>query len=296
MVLIFFVIILLLLALLVWALPYIILAVVIGIPIYVTYRVIKRHENHQSESPRSSFQEAKPDFNYDSDSINKGTPPYQGKYYSRGEEELLTGRNPQEKPWQGQSSPNGSNYYQNQARDKLLKSMLESIGISEEDAKLVFGSYWKRKLTKSGYDDQFASDILKIQTKIMFDLDYRKEIIHLVDKLISTIDFVIDAFPETAKKYAKNLGPYEEIYIHQWEVFKKYKKTSFEINSENELTVSEAYKILELGITATIEQVKKRFRELALKWHPDRNKANKTQAEQMFVKINKAYETIMEAA
>ena len=224
----------------------------------------------------------------------KGTPPYQGKYYSKGEEELLTGRNPQEKPWQGQSSHNGSNYYQSE-RGKLLK-MLESIGLSEEEAKLVFGKDWKRKLTKSGYDDQFASEMLKIQTKIMFDLDYRKEIIHLVDKLISTIDFVINAFPETAKKYAKNLGPYEEIYIHQWEVFKKYKKTSFEINSENELTVSEAYKILELGITATIEQVKKRFRELALKWHPDRNKTNKTEAEQMFVKINKAYETIVAAA
>jgi len=224
----------------------------------------------------------------------KGTPPYQGKYYSKGEEELLTGRNPQEKPWQGQSSHNGSNYYQSE-RGKLLK-MLESIGLSEEEAKLVFGKDWKRKLTKSGYDDQFASDILIIQTKIMFDLDYRKEVIHLLDKLISTIDFVIDAFPETAKKYAKNLGPYEEIYIHQWEIFKKYKKTSFEINSENELTVSEAYKILELGITATIGQVKKRFRVLALKWHPDRNRTNKTQAEQMFVKINKAYETITAAA
>ena len=224
----------------------------------------------------------------------KGTPPYQGKYYSKGEEELLTGRNPQEKPWQGQSSHNGSNYYQSE-RGKLLK-MLESIGLSEEEAKLVFGKDWKRKLTKSGYDDQFASEILKIQTKIMFDLDYRKEVIHLVDKLISTIDFVINAFPETAKKYAKNLGPYEEIYIHQWEVFKKYKKTSFEINSENELTVSEAYNILELGITATIEQVKKRFRVLALKWHPDRNRTNKTEAEQMFVKINKAYETITAAA
>ena len=224
----------------------------------------------------------------------KRTPPYQGKYYSKGEEELLTGRNPQEKPWQGQSSHNGSNYYQSE-RGKLLK-MLESIGLSEEEAKLVFGKDWKRKLTKSGYDDQFASEILKIQTKIMFDLDYRKEVIHLLDKLISTIDFVIDAFPETAKKYAKNLGPYEEIYIHQWEVFKKYKKTSFEINSENELTVSEAYKILELGITATIGQVKKRFRVLALKWHPDRNRTNKTEAEQMFVKINKAYETIVAAA
>ena len=176
--------------------------------------------------------------------------------------------------------------------DRLIEPILERLGLSEGEAKIVFGNQWRKKLVQK----KLALHILKIQTKIMFDLDYRKKVIHLVDKLISTIDFVIDAFPETAKKYAKNLGPYEEIYIHQWEVFKKYKKTSFEINSENELTVSEAYKILELGITATIGQVKKRFRELALKWHPDRNKTNKTEAEQMFVKINKAYETITAAA
>ena len=225
----------------------------------------------------------------------KGTPPYQGKYYSKGEEELLTGRNPQEKPWQGQSSHNGSNYYQSE-RGKLLK-MLESIGLSEEEAKLVFGKDWKRKLTKSGYDDQFASDILKIKTQIMFDLDYRKKVIHLVDKLIPIIDFVINAFPETAEKYAKNMGPYEEIYIHQWKVFKKHKKTSFEIYSENKLTKAEAYNILELSENATYQQVKKKYRELAKKWHPDRNETGKKSvAEQMFVSITKAYETITAAA
>ena len=125
----------------------------------------------------------------------------------------------------------------------------------------------------------------------MFDLDYRKEVIHLLDKLISTIDFVIDAFPETAKKYAKNLGPYEEIYIHQWEVFKKYKKTSFEINSEN--TLDEDYKIMKLDITATLDQIKEKFRGLALIKHPDKNDTNKTQSEQEFVKILLAYERIV---
>ena len=216
----------------------------------------------------------------------KETPAHQGEYYSKGEEELLTGRKPQEESWQGQSSPNRSNYNQNQARDKLLKSMLESIGLSKEEAKLVFGSYWKRKLTKSGYDDQFASDILKIQTKIMFEFDYRKKVIHLVDKLISTIDFVINAFPEAAKKYTKNLGPYEEIYIHQWEVFKKYKKTSFEINSEN--TLDEDYKIMKLDITATLDQIKEKFRGLALKCHSDRGGND-----EQFVKILLAYERIV---
>ena len=51
---------------------------------------------------------------------------------------------------------------------------------------------------------------------------------------------------------------------------------------------------MELPETATIAQIKASFRRLAKKWHPDRNKANKTQAEQMFVKINRAYETILD--
>ena len=177
--------------------------------------------------------------------------------------------------------------------DRLIESTLERLGLSEGEAKTIFGNQWRKKLESIGKrEDKLALHILKIQTKIMFDLDYRKEIIHLVDKLISTIDFVINAFPETAKKYAKNLGPYEEIYIHQWEVFKKYKKTSFEINSENELTVSEAYKILELGITATIEQAHQKYRELAKEWHPDVNPH--PQAAQKFMEVKQAYETILE--
>ena len=67
-----------------------------------------------------------------------------------------------------------------------------------------------------------------------------------------------------------------------------------EVNPENELDKTESYKILELPATATIAQIKANFRRLAKKWHPDRNNANKTQAEQMFVKINRAYETILD--
>ena len=67
-------------------------------------------------------------------------------------------------------------------------------------------------------------------------------------------------------------------------------------NSENIFDKTEAYKILGLDISATIEQVKEKYRELALRWHPDKNPTNKTQAEQMMMKINLAYETIMAAA
>ncbi len=136
----------------------------------------------------------------------------------------------------------------------------------------------------------------------MFDLDYRKEVLTdvlavsnevLVNKLIQMIDSVISDNPEIAKKYTSGMDPYSKrIYKRQWKFFKEHKKTAFE-EAENELDESEAYEILNLDITATFAQVKKRYRELAKKWHPDKNEsAFKTEAEKKFVRINQAYETI----
>ena len=135
----------------------------------------------------------------------------------------------------------------------------------------------------------------------MFDLDYRKEVLtnvacqpqHLVNKLIRMIDSVISDNPEIAKKYTSGMDPYSKrIYKRQWKFFKEHKKTTFE-EAENELDESEAYEILNLDITATFAQVKRRYRELAKKWHPDKNdSALKTEAERKFVRINQAYETI----
>ena len=42
--------------------------------------------------------------------------------------------------------------------------------------------------------------------------------------------------------------------------------------TENTLDESEAYEILGLSITATLAQVKRRYRELAKKWHPDKKR------------------------
>eukprot|EP01083_Nonionella_stella_P007610 21938_1 len=49
------------------------------------------------------------------------------------------------------------------------------------------------------------------------------------------------------------------------------------------------YKILNVSRNATPEQIKKSFRKLALKWHPDKNPKNKEKAEQMFKQIGEAY-------
>ncbi|MDF1682888.1 MAG: DnaJ domain-containing protein [Patescibacteria group bacterium] len=51
------------------------------------------------------------------------------------------------------------------------------------------------------------------------------------------------------------------------------------------------YSILEIEKSATKDEVKKAYRKLAMKYHPDRNSGDK-QAEEKFKKINQAYEVL----
>ena len=52
------------------------------------------------------------------------------------------------------------------------------------------------------------------------------------------------------------------------------------------------YKILSVPRTAKLKEIKKSYRELALKWHPDKNTDDKEKAEQMFQDISEAYEVL----
>lgn len=52
------------------------------------------------------------------------------------------------------------------------------------------------------------------------------------------------------------------------------------------------YKILGVARTANQSVIKKAYRDLALKWHPDKNADNKEKAEKMFQDISEAYEVL----
>jgi len=49
------------------------------------------------------------------------------------------------------------------------------------------------------------------------------------------------------------------------------------------------YKILGVSENASVEEIKKAYRTLALKYHPDRNPTNKKEAENRFKEISEAY-------
>ena len=179
------------------------------------------------------------------------------------------------------------------SKQKLVRTRLRKFDLSEEEAKLVFGTEWKDVLGKipTGNSSGLFYDMLTIQSQILLDVSYRNKIFHIIDQVIRMIDSVFSEYLELVRSSeSPKTGEYE-YYKNQWEFFKIYKKTSFEINSEN--TLDEDYKIMKLGITATLDQIKEKFRGLALIKHPDKNDTNKTQSEQEFVKILLAYERIV---
>lgn len=55
---------------------------------------------------------------------------------------------------------------------------------------------------------------------------------------------------------------------------------------------SKFYDILGVEPTSTADNIKKAYRKLAMKWHPDKNPDNKTEAEAKFKEISAAYEAL----
>ncbi len=60
------------------------------------------------------------------------------------------------------------------------------------------------------------------------------------------------------------------------------------------MIMTDYYKLLGVPPTATADEIKKAYRQLALKYHPDKNHGDK-QSEQIFKIINEAKETLSDS-
>jgi hypothetical protein len=81
----------------------------------------------------------------------------------------------------------------------------------------------------------------------------------------------------------------QEDFEDAWQQFKDQFEQEYEYED-----YTEYYKTLGLTQGVTYEEVKRRFRELALKYHPDRYKGNKQTAAKKFKQIFEAYNKIKE--
>jgi len=58
------------------------------------------------------------------------------------------------------------------------------------------------------------------------------------------------------------------------------------------MNINDAYKILEIQPDSTDADIKKAYKKLAIKWHPDKNIENKEFAEKKFKEISQAFEIL----
>ncbi len=56
------------------------------------------------------------------------------------------------------------------------------------------------------------------------------------------------------------------------------------------------YEVLGVSRSASLEDIKKAYKKLAIKWHPDKNRDNQAEATEMFKAIGEAYETLSDPA
>eukprot|EP00585_Thalassiosira_rotula_P003280 CAMPEP_0196138036 /NCGR_PEP_ID=MMETSP0910-20130528/5822_1 /TAXON_ID=49265 /ORGANISM="Thalassiosira rotula, Strain GSO102" /LENGTH=531 /DNA_ID=CAMNT_0041398591 /DNA_START=208 /DNA_END=1803 /DNA_ORIENTATION=+ len=97
-----------------------------------------------------------------------------------------------------------------------------------------------------------------------------------------------------AEKYQEAINTYQKAFDIAPEDEKRKCKEKFN-EAQTALKQSKEknyYKILDVARTAQQKEIKKSYRELALKWHPDKNTDNKEEAEKMFQDISEAYEVL----
>lgn len=59
--------------------------------------------------------------------------------------------------------------------------------------------------------------------------------------------------------------------------------------------MADYYKILKVSKNAPVEEIRRAYKKLALKWHPDKNPNNQTEANRRFREISEAYEVLSDS-
>jgi len=94
---------------------------------------------------------------------------------------------------------------------------------------------------------------------------------------------------KTDKTYEKYHSDWSDDYEELGTRKNLKEENEFRIKSQNS-SLPNYYKILEIPQNATHDEIKKQYRYLAKKIHPDKNKGKKS--EEIMVQINKAYEVL----
>ena len=178
----------------------------------------------------------------------------------------------------------------NQAKTKRVNTRLEKFQITPSEAQIIFGKRWRSKLGKPEWEFYFVIRYIEIDVVFDYNNRQRKKFGYLYSKVLEIIRIVMEENADTREDEDRN-----------WKRYSKYDDYNYDYNYENnwnnseinEEDVVEAFDIFGLTRESTKDQIKTKYRELTLKFHPDKNKS--VDATTKMTEINNAYEIIMGA-
>ena len=146
---------------------------------------------------------------------------------------------------------------------------------------------------------EFYYTVRYIEIDVQFDYNNRarNKFGHLYSKVLQIIQIVMeenaDMREEEGKQRNKYSGySYDDDFKWNYDDY-DYKNHYDDETYIDEKDIAKAFDIFGLTRKSTKEQIKTKYRELALKFHPDKNKSKNTTLK--MTEINKAYEIIMGA-
>ena len=183
-----------------------------------------------------------------------------------------------------------------EAKAKRVSSRLEKYKITPEEARIIFGKTWRSKLGKQEWEFYYVVRYIEIDFEFDYNNRCRKKYGHLYSKVLQIIKIVMeenaDMREEEGKQYKYSGYTYDDDFKWNYDDY-DYKNHYGDDSDIDEEDIAKAFDTFGLARESTKEQIKTKYRELTLKFHPDKNKSKDSTVR--MTEINRAYEIIMGA-
>lgn len=273
------------------------------ITVYLLYRNLtkdpKKKEDNESRRSQSSSYENYSQSDYNSNHNSNSNDEYK-KNTNYNSYEKINGKSKSKSKAKSKAS---------QARENRVNSRLEKYQITPAEAKIIFGSAWRAKLGKQEWEFYYVVRYIEIDFEFDYNNRFRNKYGHLYSKVLQIIKIVMDENADLREKEGKRYRYDRQTYDDfDWDSYErdnydwnnydwKYKdynnKSNFNQKSNfNNEDITKAYDLFGLTKESTKEQIKTKYRELTLKFHPDKNKSKDSTIK--MTEINRAYEIIIE--
>jgi len=264
---------------------YITLPIIIGIVLLWKYSTRNSNKKEDEQSRRSQSSSYQSYSQSDYSSYNSDYNSNSNDYYKKTTQDDSYEKSKSKRKSRRKSKAS-------QAKSKRVSDRLEKYKITSDEAKIIFGRTWRAKLGKQEWEFYYTVRYIEIDVEFDYNNRARKKFGHLYSKVLQIIQVVMEENADMREEEGKQYNKYSYDDFNWNDDDYDYK--NYHYDSEiDEKDIANAFDTFGLTKESTKEQIKTKYRELTLKFHPDKNKSKNTTVK--MTEINKAYEIIMGA-